>query len=47
MLAPLLQTEIARGGEAVALNSNEFIAWNGRGWVYKIAGLPGGSGLEL
>ncbi len=25
---------------AVALNPNSFNAWNGRGWVYRIAGLP-------
>jgi adenylate cyclase len=25
---------------AVALNPNSFFAWNGRGWVYKVAGLP-------
>ena len=25
---------------AVALNPNSFLAWNNRGWVYKIAGLP-------
>ncbi len=25
---------------AVALNPNSFLAWNGRGWVYKVAGLP-------
>ncbi|MDA9408745.1 adenylate/guanylate cyclase domain-containing protein [Bradyrhizobium sp. CCBAU 45384] len=31
-------TEIA--DRAVALNPNSFFAWNGRGWVYKLAGRP-------
>ena len=26
---------------AVALNPNSFLAWNSRGWVHKVAGLPG------
>jgi adenylate cyclase len=34
------ESEIEMADRAVALNPNEFIAWNGRGWVYKIAGLP-------
>jgi adenylate cyclase len=25
---------------AVALNPNSFLAWNGKGWVYRVAGLP-------
>ena len=25
---------------AVALNPNSFLAWNARGWVYRVAGLP-------
>ena len=25
---------------AVALNPNSFHAWNCRGWVYRVAGLP-------
>jgi adenylate cyclase len=25
---------------AVALNPNSFLAWHGRGWVYRFAGLP-------
>ena len=25
---------------AVALNPNSYVAWNGRGWAYKIAGQP-------
>jgi adenylate cyclase len=34
------ESEIEMADRAVALNPNEFIAWNCRGWVYKIAGLP-------
>jgi adenylate cyclase len=34
------ESEIELADRAVALNPNEFIAWNARGWVYKIAGLP-------
>jgi adenylate cyclase len=34
------ESEIEMADRAVALNPNEFIAWNARGWVYKIAGLP-------
>jgi adenylate cyclase len=34
------ESEIEMADRAVALNPNEFIAWNGRGWVYQIAGLP-------
>ena len=26
--------------QAVALNPNSLFAWNGRGWIYKFAGLP-------
>jgi adenylate cyclase len=33
-------TEIEMADRAVALNPNSYIAWNGRGWVYGIAGLP-------
>jgi adenylate cyclase len=32
--------EIEMADRAVALNSNSFTAWNGRGWVYRIAGIP-------
>jgi TolB-like protein/Flp pilus assembly protein TadD len=32
--------EIEMADMAVALNPNSFEAWLGRGWVYKIAGLP-------
>jgi adenylate cyclase len=34
------ETEIEMADRAVALNSNSFLAWAGRGWVYRIAGLP-------
>jgi adenylate cyclase len=34
------ESEIEMADRAVALNPNSFNAWNGRGWVYKIAGLP-------
>jgi adenylate cyclase len=34
------ESEIEMADRAVALNPNSFQAWNGRGWVYKIAGLP-------
>src|SRR5262245_38853934 len=33
-------SEIEMADRAVALNPNLFVAWNGRGWVYRIAGLP-------
>jgi adenylate cyclase len=33
-------SEIEMADRAVALNPNSYIAWNGRGWVYQIAGLP-------
>ena len=34
------ESEIEMADRAVALNPNSFFAWNSRGWVYKIAGLP-------
>jgi adenylate cyclase len=34
------ESEIEMADRAVALNPNSWIAWNGRGWVYRIAGLP-------
>ena len=34
------ETEIEMVDRAVALNPNSFRAWNGRGWVYRNAGLP-------
>jgi TolB-like protein len=34
------ETEIEMADRAVALNPNSFEAWNGRGWVYRVAGLP-------
>jgi adenylate cyclase len=34
------ETEIEMADRAVALNPNSFLAWNSRGWVHKIAGLP-------
>ena len=33
-------SEIEMADRAVALNPNSFFAWHGRGWVYRIAGLP-------
>ena len=32
---------IEMADRAVALNPNSFVAWLSRGWVYRIAGLPG------
>ena len=34
------ETEIEMVDRAVALNPNSFRAWNGRGWVFRNAGLP-------
>jgi adenylate cyclase len=34
------ESEIELADRAVALNPNSFTAWNCRGWVYRIAGLP-------
>jgi adenylate cyclase len=34
------ESEIEMADRAVALNPNSFTAWNGRGHVYRIAGLP-------
>ena len=34
------ESEIEMADRAVALNPNSFVAWNGRGCVYRIAGLP-------
>jgi adenylate cyclase len=34
------ESEIEVADRAVALNPNSFQAWNARGWVYRIAGLP-------
>ena len=34
------ESEIEMADRAVALNPNSFDAWNCRGWVYRIAGLP-------
>jgi adenylate cyclase len=34
------ENEIEMADRAVALNVNSFHAWNGRGWVYRNAGLP-------
>jgi len=34
------ESEIEMADRAVALNPNSFYAWNSRGWVYRIAGLP-------
>jgi adenylate cyclase len=34
------ESEIEMADRAVVLNPNSFDVWHGRGWVYKIAGLP-------
>ncbi|MFB9266442.1 winged helix-turn-helix domain-containing tetratricopeptide repeat protein [Bradyrhizobium erythrophlei] len=34
------ESEMELADRAVALNPNSFTAWIGRGWVYKVAGLP-------
>jgi adenylate cyclase len=34
------ESEIEMADRAVALNPNSFNAWNCRGWIYRIAGLP-------
>jgi adenylate cyclase len=34
------ESEIEMADRAVALNPNSFAAWNSRGWVHRIAGLP-------
>ena len=34
------ESEIEMADRAVALNPNSYSAWNGRGWVYIVAGLP-------
>jgi adenylate cyclase len=34
------ESEIEMADRAVSLNPNAFEAWHGRGWVYRIAGLP-------
>jgi adenylate cyclase len=34
------ESEIEMADRAVALNPNSFSAWNGRGQVYRVAGLP-------
>ncbi|WP_312015601.1 tetratricopeptide repeat protein [Bradyrhizobium liaoningense] len=34
------ESEIEMADRAVALNPNSFYAWNSRGWVYRVAGLP-------
>ena len=34
------ESEIEMADRAVALNPNSFTAWNCRGWVYGVAGLP-------
>ena len=34
------ESEIEMADRAVALNPNSFHAWNSRGWVYRVAGLP-------
>jgi adenylate cyclase len=34
------EAEIEMADRAVALNPNSYLAWNNRGWVYNIAGLP-------
>jgi TolB-like protein/Flp pilus assembly protein TadD len=34
------ESEIEMADRAVTLNPNSFTAWNSRGWVYEVAGLP-------
>jgi adenylate cyclase len=34
------ESEMEMADRAVALNPNSFTAWNSRGWVYRVAGLP-------
>jgi len=34
------ENEIEMADQAIALNPNSFNAWNARGWVYRVAGLP-------
>jgi adenylate cyclase len=34
------ESEIEMAERAVVLNPNSFYAWNSRGWVYRVAGLP-------
>ena len=34
------EAEIEMADRAVALNPNSWSTWNGRGWVYRLAGLP-------
>ncbi|WP_136626528.1 adenylate/guanylate cyclase domain-containing protein [Bradyrhizobium macuxiense] len=34
------ESAIEMADRAVALNPNSYLAWNARGWVYRIAGLP-------
>jgi adenylate cyclase len=34
------ESEIEMADRAVALNPNSYLAWNARGWVYNVAGLP-------
>jgi adenylate cyclase len=34
------ESEIELADRAVVLNPNSFLAWHGRGWVYRFAGLP-------
>ena len=41
------ESEIEMADRAVALNPNSFIAWSGRGWVYRNCGAAGGSGPKL
>src|SRR5262249_39749601 len=34
------ESEIEMAERAVALNPNSYLAWHGRGWVYRVAGRP-------
>ena len=34
------ESEIEMADRAVALNPNSYLAWNNRGWVYRVAGVP-------
>ena len=35
-----MKVQIEMADRAVALNPNSYLAWNCRGWVYRVAGLP-------
>ena len=41
------ESEMEMADRAVTLNPNSYVAWHSRGHVYRVAGLPEGSGPEL